>query len=93
MIKIDKSYYKSVPASSSDTSDYTLGSEDIYLTHCCGNAIYHADVKVEIIWDPDTANEVIFSTHGDVGLNINKDKYSGSGRKIRIKLTNDSSQT
>lgn len=91
---IEKRLYKTVSSYSSETIDYTVGSsKTLAILEMGGDAVFDRDIKVEIIWDATGTPEKIFATHGST-LQKSLLELSGDGtKKIRIKLTNDSSSS
>jgi hypothetical protein len=86
----DTRLYKAVSSSSTETDEYTPGTNvKVYITEVGGNACYSPDVKVEVKFGTD----VLFVTHGDSIQNINQTVTGDNSKKLAILLTNDTDQT
>lgn len=91
---ITKRLYKSVDQYDVETLDYVVATgKKIYINKLVGNAARSPEVKVEIINDPDTLNELLLVTHGDSYQDISPIEIIGADQKIRIRLVNDSGTT
>lgn len=86
--------YKLVSSYGSDSLDYTpANQEKIVIYEIGGSAAVSTDVKVEVIWDADGTPDVLFATHGAVTKSCRIELVGNATKKLRIKLTNDSSQS
>lgn len=93
-MRIEKRFYQTVSAASSSTSDWTIpNNSKFYMDRVGGNSSVVQDVKVEVVWDPVSANEILFATHSSSEQKVEDREFVGDGSKvIRIKLTNDTQQ-
>ena len=90
---INRRYYKSVSASSSDTDEYVIpNGKTLSLIDVGGNAGSSPDTSVVIKYWDGTNHTIIFSTHGDDSQIMTNMDYVGNGTKsIKIVLINDQS--
>ena len=89
--EIDRQYH-SVSAYTTNTYDHVIPSgKCIYLKEMGGSAAHTPDTVSEIIWDPDGANEHLFTTNGDLVQSTNICLVGDGTKKVRITLKNNDS--
>lgn len=90
MLAVEQRYYKSVASLETDQQDYTIANGEILnLREIGGNGNGANTTRVEIIWDPDGENTLIFATNGSIAQSTIL-QFMGDGSKVlRIKLINN----
>ena len=88
-VVVEHRFYKTVAAESSDISDYVIADGDSFVIKEMGGDANGPSSNACIIWDPDTANEVIYATSYS-SVQHSERKFTGDAvKKLRIHLIND----
>lgn len=89
---IEQRFYKSVSANTVDTQDYVVTDTFTFtMKEIGGNSAKEPTCRVEVIWDPAGANQLLMATTGDTVQSSNL-TFLGNGTKVlRIRLVNDDS--
>jgi len=89
---IDERFYKQVPLLSTETKDFVPpAGKEIHFHKLGGSGGLSTDIRVEIIWDPDGSNEILFSTHSSIEESTTIIRAGNGTKKCRIRLINDTS--
>lgn len=90
MKQYEQRNYRSVSGVSSNNLDYVpANGETVYLSEIGGNASGTGGTSIQVIWDPNGANEIIFVTRGD-SIQKTFKQFTGDGSKIlRVRLINN----
>lgn len=89
--EIDRQYHE-VAAYTTSTYDHVIpNGKCLYLKELGGSAAHSVDTTSSIIWDPDSADEILFTTNGDLVQTTNICLEGDGSKKVRIELKNNDS--
>lgn len=91
-MRIERRFYKSVGANSSETDEYIVPSgQTLQITKIGGNASAAPSTVAKVIWDFQGAGEnTLLSTHGDSQYEpLNLELLGDGVKKLAIVLMND----